>query len=144
MRILVQRVLNAKLEIGGEKICQIERGIVAYVGFKEGDFEGHLPSAANKLLGLRIFQDQNGKINNPNSGSFLIIPNFTLYAQTSHGFRPSFSQALSPERAKPLFEKFVEILKANCPKRVFSGVFGANMQITQTNDGPISVLIELN
>ena len=144
MRILVQRVSSAKLEIDGKKICEINDGIVAYVGFKQGDCLEQLPSAANKLLGLRIFSDQNGKINNSNSGKFLVIPNFTLYAQTAHGFRPSFSQALKPENASVLFKSFTKILEENCPKRICCGVFGANMQITQTNDGPISLLIEIN
>ena len=96
----------------------------------------------NKLSGIRIFNDENGKINLPNSGEFLIVPNFTLYAETSHGFRPSFINAQSPEIAKDLFNKFVKKLEDKNPNKIKTGVFGADMEITQTNDGPITIILE--
>ena len=142
MKIVFQRVKNASLKINGTLISQIDNGIVAYVGFSQSDNETCLDYMVNKLSGIRIFNDENGKINLPNSGEFLIVPNFTLYAETSHGFRPSFINAQSPEIAKDLFNKFVKKLEDKNPNKIKTGVFGADMEITQTNDGPITIIIE--
>lgn len=142
MKIVFQRVKNASLKINGTLISQIDNGIVAYVGFSQSDNETCLDYMVNKLSGIRIFNDENGKINLSNSGEFLIVPNFTLYAETSHGFRPSFINAQSPEIAKDLFNKFVKKLEDKNPNKIKTGVFGADMEITQTNDGPITIILE--
>ncbi len=142
MKIVFQRVKNASLKINGTLISQIDNGIVAYVGFSQSDNETCLDYMVNKLSGIRIFNDENGKINLPNSGEFLIVPNFTLFAETSHGFRPSFINAQSPEIAKDLFNKFVKKLEDKNPNKIKTGVFGADMEITQTNDGPITIILE--
>lgn len=142
MKIVLQRVKNAKLKINNKLISEIKQGIVAYVGFGKNDDENCLNYMANKITGIRIFNDNSDKINLPNLGEFLIIPNFTLYANTTHGFRPSFTNCLEPEKAKLLFKLFVDKLKELLPNRVKAGIFGENMLINQTNDGPITIILE--
>lgn len=142
MKIVLQRVKNAQLKIAEKVVCEIQNGIVAYVGFSNKDNENCINYMINKLSGIRIFNDKDGKINLSNEGEFLIIPNFTLYAETAHGFRPSFTKAMEPNKAKKLFQKFTEELKSKKPNKVKTGVFGANMEINQTNDGPITIILE--
>ncbi len=144
MKLVVQRVLNATLKINNEITAQINHGIVCFVGFTEGDQTKDFSKAVSKLCGLRIFEDENEKMNlnlSQVNAELLIIPNFTLYADCSHGFRPSFIEALNPTEANVCFEKFVQLTKqsfSNCQ----TGVFGADMKITQTNDGPITIVME--
>lgn len=144
MKVCVQRVKNTKLEIDGKQIASFDKGMVGFVGFTTGDNEEKIDYIVNKICGLRIFEDENEKMNlsvKDIDGSILIIPNFTIYADCSHGFRPSFQNALAPYDSKPLFEKFVNKMKQQYPK-VYNGIFGSDMQITQQNDGPITVIIE--
>lgn len=144
MKLVVQRVLNASLKINNEVTAQINHGLVCFVGFCEGDQNKNYEKAISKLTGLRVFEDDQGKMNlnlSQVNGELLIIPNFTLYANCSHGFRPSFIEALTPELAKPCFEKFVTNTK-QAFNNTQCGVFGADMKITQTNDGPITIVME--
>lgn len=144
MKLVVQRVLNATLKINNETTAQINKGVVCFVGFREGDQQCDYSKAINKLCGLRLFEDENGKTNlnlSQVDGELLIIPNFSLYADCSHGFRPSFIGALSPLKAQPCFEKFVTEVKAQF-KNTKCGVFGADMKITQCNDGPLTFVME--
>lgn len=144
MKVCVQRVKKAKLVIEEKKIAEFVSGMVVFVGFTQGDKIEKIDYLVNKVSGLRIFEDEAGKMNLSVSninGSILIIPNFTLYADCEHGFRPSFQNALIPNESKPLFDIFVEKMKQKYDK-VYSGVFGADMQITQQNDGPITIIIE--
>lgn len=144
MKLVVQRVTDATLKINNELIAQINKGLVCFVGFCEDDQNKDYAKAINKLLGLRIFEDENGKMNlnlNQVNGELLIIPNFTLYADCSHGFRPSFINALAPEKAKPCFEKFINQTSLSF-HNLKCGVFGADMKINQTNDGPITIIME--
>ena len=144
MKLVVQRVKNAELKINNKVVSKINHGLVCFVGFCSDDKNKDFSKAINKLCGLRIFEDEQGKMNlnlSQVNGELLIVPNFTLYADCSHGFRPSFINALSPAEAKPCFDKFV-----NQTTQVFNfvkcGVFGADMKINQTNDGPITIVME--
>ena len=145
MKLVVQRVKSAKLEVDNKLISEIKHGLVCFVGFKDGDQELNMDWYVNKLCGLRIFEDENEKMNlnlTQVDGEILLVPNFTLYADCSHGFRPSFINALNPTEATVLFDKFIEKVKKELGNRVKTGVFGADMQITQHNDGPITIVIE--
>lgn len=145
MKLVVQRVKSAKLEVDNNLISEIKHGLVCFVGFKDGDQELNMDWYVNKLCGLRIFEDENEKMNlnlTQVDGEILLVPNFTLYADCSHGFRPSFINALNPTEATVLFDKFIEKVKKELGNRVKTGIFGADMQITQHNDGPITIVIE--
>ena len=144
MKLVVQRVLDATLKINNNITAQIKNGLVCFIGFTEGDQNKDYTKAISKLTGLRVFEYYDGKMNlnlSQINGELLIIPNFTLYADCSHGFRPSFINALNPTDAKPCFEKFVNLTKQTFTN-TFCGVFGADMKITQTNDGPITIVME--
>lgn len=145
MKLVIQRVKSAKLEVDNKLISEIKHGLVCFVGFKDGDQELNMDWYVNKLCGLRIFEDENEKMNlnlTQVDGEILLVPNFTLYADCSHGFRPSFINALNPTEATLLFDKFIEKVKNELGVRVKTGIFGADMQITQHNDGPITIVIE--
>lgn len=145
MKIVVQRVLNANLKIDGKLVSSIQKGLVAFVGFGENDETPNLNWFANKLAGLRIFEDEQGKMNlnvSQIDGEILVVPNFTLYANCMHGFRPSFIGALNPQKAIVKFNEFVKVLNQILPNKIKTGVFGADMKINQTNDGPITIIIE--
>lgn len=144
MKLVVQRVLNATLKINNETTASIKQGLVCFVGFSDGDQNKDYTKAISKLTGLRVFEDENEKMNlnlTQVDGELLIIPNFTLYADCSHGFRPSFIGALNPTEAKVCFENFVNLTKQTF-NNTSCGVFGADMKITQTNDGPITIVME--
>ena len=145
MKLVIQRVKSAKLEVDNKLISEIKHGLVCFVGFKDGDQELNMDWYVNKLCGLRIFEDENEKMNlnlTQVDGEILLVPNFTLYADCSHGFRPSFINALNPTEATLLFDKFIEKVKNELGVRVKTGIFGADRQITQHNDGPITIVIE--
>lgn len=147
MKIIVQRVKETKLTANGKPFSQISHGLVCFVGFTEGDQHINMDWYVNKISGLRIFEDENQKMNlnlTQVDGEIMLVPNFTLYADCSHGFRPSFIDALQPNQAKILFEKIIEKFKAVLGNRVKTGVFGADMQIEQHNDGPITIVIDSN
>lgn len=143
MKILVQRVLSAELRVDGELRAEIGPGLCAYIGVEAGDAEPQAAWLANKLAHLRVFEDENGKMNRSvlqTGGQILLISNFTLCADCSQGFRPSFSGAERPELARPMTEHFAALLR-EAGAEVKTGVFGADMKITQLNDGPVSILL---
>ncbi len=144
MKILIQRVAHAKVEVDGKTVGMIEEGVLVFVGITHSDTIVQTTWLANKLINLRIFEDSQGKINQSlidRKGSALIISQFTLYADCSDGRRPSFTQAAPPEIAKPLYEQFVkEVRQRGIP--VETGVFGADMKVSLLNDGPITLLLE--
>lgn len=147
MKFLVQRVRYGSVKVEKENYFQsINRGFVVLVGFKQEDGLEELEFLCNKLLNLRIFEDQNQKLNlsiKDIGGEILIISQFTLYANTSKGNRPGFDLAMKPEQAKSLYEKVVEKLKASWdPLKVRSGIFGAEMLVEIHNDGPVTILLE--
>ena len=144
MRAVVQRVKETSLEVDGELISKIPFGLTVFLGVKVGDTEKAADYLAKKIAQLRIFEDENGKMNlsvKDVGGEVLLVSQFTLYGDASHGNRPSFSQAERPERAEALYEYAVQALSAyGIP--VKKGVFGADMKIKQYNDGPVTMLLE--
>ncbi|MBQ6172658.1 MAG: D-tyrosyl-tRNA(Tyr) deacylase [Clostridia bacterium] len=146
MRAIIQRVDSADIEIDDNGIKtkeSIGKGIVIFLGIYSTDDENNLHLLSERCKGIRIFSDENGKMNlsvNDIGGEALIVSNFTLCADTSHGKRPSFINAAHPEQAKPLYDKFISSFKAHTP--VKTGVFGAHMQINLVNNGPITLVVE--
>ncbi len=144
MKAVVQRVKQTELRVDGELISQIPFGLTVFLGVKTGDSEKQADYIAKKIAGLRIFEDEQGKMNlsvKEVGGEVLLVSQFTLYGDTSRGNRPSFTLAERPERAEPLYEYAVKQL-ASYGIPVKKGVFGADMQISQRNDGPVTVLLE--
>jgi D-tyrosyl-tRNA(Tyr) deacylase len=129
-----------------EKVVgEIGRGLVLLVGFTEGDDEAVLAWMAEKVVGLRVFNDDDGKMNlglDEVGGSLLVVSQFTLYGDTRKGRRPSFVHAAPPEQAIPLYDRFLEILRTRAPGRVESGEFGAMMDVALVNDGPVTLVLE--
>lgn len=143
MKAVIQRVLSASLKVDGELISEIGRGYVIFLGVGKGDTESDADYYIKKIPPLRIFEDENGKINKSIkevSGEILLVSQFTLYADASHGNRPSFIEAESPEKAKELYLYVAEGLKKTGIE-VKLGVFGADMKIEQVNDGPFTLLL---
>ena len=143
MRAVVQRVTRAKVEVDGKVTGEIKKGFLVLVGFTHGDTEADCIRVAKKISGLRIFSDENDKINlslKDVEGDILCVSQFTLYADCSHGNRPSFTNAARPDLAEPLYEFFCnELEKFAHTER---GIFGADMKVSLLNDGPFTVIIE--
>lgn len=141
MLIVLQRVLKASVNIDDSIYSSIEKGFVALVGFQPDDNENDLSFMVRKILRIRIFDDENGALNQSISdinGDILLVPNFTLAADTTRGNRPGFSTAMPPNDAKVMFEKFVDDV-SSLHTKVSSGLFGADMQVSLINDGPITI-----
>ncbi|MDF2719779.1 MAG: dtd [Paenibacillus sp.] len=144
MRIVVQRSKEARVSVDGETVGKIERGLVVLVGVTHEDTEQDARYMAEKLAGLRIFEDGEGKMNLSvleAGGEVLSVSQFTLYGDVRKGKRPNFMAAARPEQAKPLYERFNELLQAQ-GVRVETGVFGAMMDVQLTNWGPVTLVIE--
>ena len=143
MKAWVQRVTEASVAIEGEKVAEIGLGYLVLLGVGIGDTEKAADEIADRIVKLRIFEDENGKINKSIEdvhGSVIVVSQFTLYADTAHGRRPGFSNAARPEQATPLYELVVAKLReALGPERVGTGRFGADMKVRLLNDGPFSV-----
>ena len=143
MKAWVQRVTEASVTIDGEKVAEIGRGYLVLLGVGVGDTEKASDEIADRIVKLRIFEDENEKINKSIEdvhGSVIVVSQFTLYADTAHGRRPGFSNAARPEVAIPLYERVVAKLReALGPERVGTGRFGADMKVRLLNDGPFSV-----
>lgn len=145
MKAVIQRVRQTSLSVDGQLISQIPFGLAVYLGVGAGDDEQKAQAVAKKVANLRIFEDENGKMNlsvQDVGGEILLISQFTLYGDCSHGNRPSFSSAEKPERAKALYE-YVGQLLSEYNITVKTGVFGADMKIEQFNDGPVTVIYEV-
>lgn len=144
MKVVLQRVQQASVTIAQKRIAQIKNGALLLVGFGQNDDEQTVDYLARKISKSRIFSDQNGKINlaiNDVQGQILSVSQFTLYADTAKGNRPSFVDALNPQQAQELYELFNEKLRASgCD--VQTGVFGADMQVELVNDGPLTIIYE--
>lgn len=144
MRAVVTRVKNARVEIGGKINGAIETGLLVLLGVGPDDAEAQADKMADKVCGLRIFEDENERMNlnlEAAGGALLVVSQFTLYADTSSR-RPGFSHAAKPDRAIPLYQRFM----AQCRERGFQvehGEFGAEMQVFSQNDGPITILLEV-
>lgn len=144
MKVVLQRVQRASVTISQKRVAQIKNGALLLVGFGQNDDEQTVDYLARKISKSRIFSDQNGKINlaiNDVQGQILSVSQFTLYADTAKGNRPSFVDALNPQQAQELYELFNEKLRASgCD--VQTGVFGADMQVELVNDGPLTIIYE--
>jgi D-tyrosyl-tRNA(Tyr) deacylase len=143
MRILVQRSLNSSVSVNSEIVGSIDKGLVLFVGFTEGDDSQKIDYLVNKVLNLRIFDDENGIMNKSIldvGGSILSVSQFTLYADTKKGNRPSYINALGGDRATYLYDEFNKKLKEHI--HVETGVFGADMKVNIINDGPVTILLE--
>ena len=144
MRVLLQRVSSAAVRVDGRVTGRIDRGFLLLVGFTHDDDEARLAWMADKVIGLRLFTDAEGKMNLPLAdvdGALLVVSQFTLYGDASQGRRPSFIGAARPEKAEPLYLKFVELLRER-GVRVETGEFGAMMEVELINDGPVTLWLE--
>jgi D-tyrosyl-tRNA(Tyr) deacylase len=144
VRVVVQRVSRAAVRVDAQTVGAVGRGFVVLAGFAPGDSDETLGWMAEKLVGLRVFADAEGKMNLPLAevgGAVLVISQFTLYGDASKGRRPSFTLAAPPDVAEPLYERFVARLRA-LGARVETGRFGALMDVELVNEGPVTLLIE--
>ena len=143
MKAWIQRVTEASVEIDGEMVSEIGKGYLVLLGVTHADTERTADEIADRICKLRIFEDENGKTNRSVidvGGSVIVVSQFTLYADTSHGRRPGFSQAARPELAEPLYERVVAKIRETLGEdRVGTGCFGAEMKVRLLNDGPFSV-----
>lgn len=145
MKLVIQRVLNSQVEVEGKVVGKIDKGFMVLCGITHEDTEKEADILARKLCNLRVFEDENGKMNlsiKDVGGELLIISQFTLYADSmSSGNRPSFIAAARPEKAEPLYEYFIK----KCEEEkihVEKGIFGADMKVSLINDGPVTILME--
>lgn len=144
MKVVLQRVKSAKVEVDNAIVGSINKGFMLLLGVEENDTEKDAEVLANKVSGLRIFTDDNDKMNLSLSdvdGEILVVSNFTLCADCSHGRRPSFINAARPDTANPLYEYFCQKMLDNGVKKVEKGIFGADMLVTIENDGPVTIVI---
>lgn len=145
MKVLLQRVRQASVDIAGQRVASTGAGLLVYVGVDPGDGRAEVEWLARKTAGLRIFPDEDGLKNMHRnvidvSGEVLVVSQFTLAADTSRGMRPGFTHAAAPEQAESLYEAFVARLNQRIP--VKTGQFGADMQVSSINDGPVTILLE--
>lgn len=145
MKAVIQRVKGASLFVDGVLVSRIAKGLVVFFGVKRGDSAAQAEKLAKKVVSLRIFEDEQGKMNRSVQdigGEILLVSQFTLYGDCTRGNRPSFSEAARPEEAVPLYEREIQLLSSyGVP--VCTGIFGADMQIEQQNDGPVTILCEI-
>lgn len=148
MKVVLQRVANAKVEIDGKLQGEIGKGILVLVGVKDTDIEDEskIEKMASKIVNLRIYEDEEDKMNLSCldvDGEILVISNFTLYGDARKGNRPSYVEAARPEVAEPYYEKFIQALKDTGVKKVANGIFGADMKVSLLNDGPVTIVYEI-
>ena len=144
MRVVVQRVKEASCVVDGNITGACKKGFLLFIGYKNDDTDIEMQKCLKKVSGLRIFEDENGKMNKSLKdvdGSILAISQFTLYADCKHGNRPSFTEAMEYNKANEMYLKFVSMLR-NEGFEVGTGVFGADMKISLVNDGPVTIIID--
>jgi len=144
MKVVIQRVKESKVEIENNIFSEINKGLLVLVGFNNEDNKEKIEWMANKIIGLRIFSDENNKMNlsvKDINGEILIVSNFTLYGELNKGYRPSFSDAANPELAIPLYDYFIKYI-SNFGIPIKTGIFGAMMDIHLINDGPVTIILE--
>ena len=145
MKIVVQRVKNAKVEVDGNVVGKIDNGFLVLLGVTHTDTKENADYLVKKLCKLRVFTDENGKMNldiKKVNGKLLIVSQFTLYANCSDGNRPSFIEAAKPKQAEDLYEYFCNKCKEEYGIDVEKGIFGADMKVSLLNDGPVTIIIE--
>ncbi len=144
MRAIIQRVSEAACKVDGSVTGSINTGLLILLGIEDADTEEDLQWLAQKIVNLRIFSDENGLMNKALSdvdGRILLISQFTLFAQTKKGNRPSFIRAARPDKATPLYEKMFTTLESLTGNKVSTGIFGADMKISLVNDGPVTIIM---
>ncbi len=145
MRVVIQRVANASVEVDTVVVARIDRGLLILVGIEDADNSEDVEWLAKKIIGLRIFDDEHHIPNlsvNDVGGEILLVSQFTLQASTKKGNRPSYLKASKGDVALPIFNQLFEAVKKECAKNVQSGVFGADMKVQLINDGPVTIIID--
>src|ERR1700744_836932 len=145
MRAVIQRVSEASCKVDGQLTGQIGTGFMVLLGIEDDDMEDDLQWLAQKITNLRVFGDENGLMNKALAdvnGEILLISQFTLFAQTKKGNRPSFIRAAKPDKAIPLYEKMIAPLENQTGRRVRVGIFGADMKVSLVNDGPVTIIMD--
>ena len=145
MRVLIQRVKKSSVEISGKVAAKIGQGLLVFVGICDEDSDSDIEYLTSKLVNLRIFDDEKGVMNlsvKDIDGEILVVSQFTLYASTKKGNRPSYILAAKPEISIPLYEKFCDETSKKFGKNVQNGVFGADMQVSLINDGPVTIWLD--
>ena len=143
MKVVIQRVLNASVKVDGNITGKIKKGLLIFLGIESGDSDDMLKKYADKIVRMRIFEDENGKTNRALSdvnGELLIVSQFTLCADCSHGNRPSFIGAKEPVEAKRMYEKFISVCREQDPE-VEHGEIGADLKVELLNDGPFTIIL---
>lgn len=144
MKFVIQRVKNAQVDINNKDVAKIDNGFLVLIGITHTDTKDIADYLVKKLINLRVFEDENGKMNlslNDINGSLLLVSQFTLYADCSSGNRPSFTDAAKPDFANELYEYIIDECKKRIDK-VETGVFGADMKVSLINDGPVTIILE--
>lgn len=145
MRAVIQRVSEASCKVDGEITGQIGPGFMILLGIEDADTDEDLQWLAQKITGLRVFGDENGLMNKglaDINGEILLISQFTLFAQTKKGNRPSFIRAARPDKAIPMYEQMIKMLATITGKKIATGIFGADMKVSLVNDGPVTITID--
>jgi D-tyrosyl-tRNA(Tyr) deacylase len=145
MRAVIQRVSQASVTIEGNKVANIASGLLVFLGVIDTDTAEDIQWLSNKLTNLRIFNDADGVMNTSlkdSNGSAIVVSQFTLYAQTKKGNRPSYIKAAKPEIAKPIYEQFVRQFENDLRQTIQTGTFGADMKVALLNDGPVTIIID--
>jgi len=145
MRMVIQRVLNAEVVVDNNSVSAIQNGLLVLLGITHDDNHNDIDYLLKKLINLRIFNDEAGKMNLSVSdieGAILVVSQFTLYADTAKGNRPSYINAARPEKAQELYIQFCDTLKNHFTGEIQQGIFGADMKITLLNDGPVTIILD--
>ena len=145
MRVVIQKVTQASVSIENQIVASIDKGLLVLVGIEDGDTNEDIAWLSSKIVNLRIFDDANGVMNlsvKEVEGEALIVSQFTLHASTKKGNRPSYIKAARPEVAIPIYEAFIKQVESLLGKKVLTGQFGAMMQVSLCNDGPVTILID--
>jgi D-aminoacyl-tRNA deacylase len=145
MRTVVQRVAHAQVQVANETVASIERGLLVLLGIEADDTDEDMDWLARKIASMRIFSDADGLMNlavAEANGQIIVVSQFTLHASTKKGNRPSFIRAARPEMAEPMYQRFVQALAIHAQVRVQTGVFGADMQVSLLNDGPVTITMD--
>jgi D-tyrosyl-tRNA(Tyr) deacylase len=145
MKAVIQRVSKASVAIDNKKVANILHGVLVLLGIEELDTQEDINWLSNKIINLRVFDDENGVMNNSlhdSDGEVIVVSQFTLYASTKKGNRPSYIKAAKPSIAVPLYNKFIETFESKLGKKVQTGKFGSHMELEIYNDGPVTIIID--
>jgi D-aminoacyl-tRNA deacylase len=145
MKVVIQRVSMASVKVDGNIRGKIDEGLLIFLGIEDADTDEDIQWLSNKLVNLRIFNDENGVMNRSvleKGGTILLVSQFTLHASTKKGNRPSYIKASKPDFAIPMYEKMIAQLQTDLGKKIQTGIFGADMKVELLNDGPVTIIID--